>query len=190
MDFEIVYPTAARRSVFLRRLRYICGWVFLAAAAACPIVNYFTGRPWWSPVAVWGMYMVWTLVLQQPLVERNLIGQGVKLLVTTGILMVLVEFLLSPGWAHTVIPIFIFSSLIALGTLFFVNVRKQRHNVMSLILVTVLSFIGSAVALWAFSDTSWPMIVLCVVAAALFAASVITLRFQLLRELRRRFHTK
>ncbi len=190
MDFEIVYPVPAKRSVVLRLLRLIFGSVFLAGGVASVIVNVCIGGKWWSLVAVWSMYMVWTLVLKQPLVERNLIGQGVRILVMTGILMLLIEVFLSPGWAHMVIPIFMFASLTALGTLFFVNVSKQRHNIMSLIVVTVLALIGSVVALAAFSDYSWPMIVLCAVASVLFIASVVVLRLQLLREIRRRFHIR
>ncbi|MGM9522517.1 MAG: DUF6320 domain-containing protein [Oscillospiraceae bacterium] len=188
MDFEIIYPKPARRSVFMHHLRYICGWIFLAAVFACPVINYIIGGKRWSIIVLWGIYMVWTLVLKQPLVERNLISQGVKLLLTADIMLILIDVFLYPGWAHFVVPISCFGSLIVLGVLFFINITKQRHNIMPLILVTVLAIAGSAVALLVFSDYSWPIIVLGSVSAALFVAIIVTLRMQFLVELKKRFH--
>ena len=188
MDFEIVYPKPARRSVLIQRLRYVFGWIFFFSIIACAVTNYVTGGKPWSLVVFWGIYMVWTLVLKQPLVERNLIGQGVRLLVTSGIMLVLIDVFLYPGWAYFVVPIFFFGSLTILGILFFINISKQRHNIMPLIWVTLLSIAASAVALFAFSDYSWQIIVLGAVGVALFVASMFVLRLQFLIELKKRFH--
>ena len=185
---EIVYPKPKPVPLLMNRLRFIFGWLFLIAVPACLLINYLCGGKAWSVIAVWGMYMAWTLALKQPLVERNVISQGVRLLITSGIMLVLIEWLLYPGWAHFVMPIFWFGSLTVLGVLFFANVSKQRHNIMPLIWVTAASVAAAALALFVYKDTSWPMIVLGCVAAALLISSVIVLRMQFIAELKKRFH--
>ena len=188
MDLEIVYPKPKSVSLLMHRLRKIFGLLFLLAAPSCVLVNYLTGGKAWSAVAIWGMYMVWTLALKQPLVEKNVISQGVRLLITTGIMLILIETFLYPGWAHFVVPIFWFGSLTILGVLFFANMTKQRHNTMPLIWVTAASVAASAVALFIFADHSWPMIVMGAVAVVLLISTIIVLRMQFITELRKRFH--
>lgn len=190
MDFEIIYPKIKKTSIAMLRVRYIFGLIFLAAAVVCPVVNIVLRGPAWSVIVLWALYMIWTLVLKAPLVERNLISQGVKLLVMTGILLVLIDRLLYPGWASFVVPIVGYASLIVLAILFFVNVSKQRHNVMPLVLLTLAIAIGSAIALFVFSETSWPMIVLAVTAAVLLVATVMILRARLFSEIVKRFHLR
>ena len=81
MDFEIIYPKIKKQSLAMLRIRYVMGLIFLVSGVVCSIVNIAVGGKAWSVIAIWGMYMVWTLVLKQPLVERNLISQGVRLAV-------------------------------------------------------------------------------------------------------------
>ncbi len=190
MDFEIVYPHIKKHSIAMLYVRTVFGLLFLAAAAVCPVVNLILGGKAWSVIVLWSLYMVWTLVLKAPLVERNLISQGVKLLVMTVILLILIDRLIYPGWAAFVVPIVAYGALIVLAVLFFVNVSKQRHNVMPLIILTALAAAASAVALFVFSETRWPMIVLASTAAALLIATAFILKTRLLSELVKRFHIK
>ncbi len=190
MDFEIIYPKIKRHSIAMLYVRYIFGLIFLAASVICVVVNIILGGVAWSVIAMWGMLMVWTLVLKAPLVERNLISQGVKLAVMTGILLVLIDRLIYPGWASFVVPIVSYAALIVLAILFFVNVSKQRHNVMPLVILTVLVIVGSAIALFVFSERSWPMIVLAVTSAVLLIATIFTLKSRLFSEIVKRFHIK
>ena len=190
MDLEIIYPKIKKQSLAKLRVRYIFGLIFLAAALVCPVVNIVLGGPAWSVIVLWSLYMVWTLCLRLPLVERNLINLGVRFAVMTVVLLILIDRLLAPGWAEFVVPLVVYGALLALAALFFVNVSKQRQNVMPLVLLTFAVLVGSGVALFAFSLTSWPMIVLACVSAALLTATVFTLRIRLFSEIRKRFHLK
>lgn len=190
MDFEVVYPKIKKQSLAKLRVRYVFGLIFLAAAVVCPVVNLVLRGPAWSVIVLWSLYMVWSLCLRPPLVDRNLINLGVRFAVMTVILLILIDRLLAPGWAAFVVPLVAYAALIALAALFFVNVSKQRQNVMPLVLLIFAVLIGSGIALFAFSVTSWPMIVLVCVSAALLAATVFTLRMRLFSELRKRFHLK
>ncbi len=189
MEFEIVYPVPRKRSLFMNRLRFICGWIFIAACIVCLVVNYSVGGKCWCPIVIWSEYMIWTILLNQPMVERNIIRIGTRFLLMSLVLMLLIELLLAPGWAHIVMPIFCFGSLIVLGVVFFINVYNKRYNI-ALVWVLLITLSGSGTALLVYSDTSWPVIVLCSVSAALLIASVVVLRLRLLRELRKRFHIR
>ena len=68
MDFEIVYPHIKKHSIAMVYVRTVFGLLFLAAAAVCPVVNLILGGKAWSVLVLWSLYMVWTLVLRQPLV--------------------------------------------------------------------------------------------------------------------------
>lgn len=190
MDFEIVYPHIKKHSIAMLYVRTVFGLLFLAAAVVCPVVNLALKGKAWSVIVLWSLYMVWTLVLKAPLVERNLISQGVKLTVMTAILLILIDRLIYPGWAAFVVPIVAYAALIVLAILFFVNVSKQRHNVMPLIILTALVVVVSTIALFVFSETSWPMIVLASTAAVLLIATVFILKARLISELIKRFHIK
>lgn len=190
MDFEVIYPKIKRKSLVMLRMRYVCGLIFLAAAVICPVVNLIFGGKAWSVIVLWSLYMIWTLGLKLPLVDRNLINLGVRFVVMTAILLVLIDRLIYPGWAAFVVPIVAYAALLVLAVLFFVNVTKQRHNVFPLVHLTFLTAVGSVVALFVFSETRWPMIALACIAAALLVATIFTLRMRLFSELRKRFHLK
>ncbi len=190
MDFEVIYPKIKKQSLAMLRVRYIFGILFLVSSVACVAVNLILRGPAWSVVVLWSLYMVWTLCLKLPLVDRNLINLGVRFAVMTVILLILIDRLLAPGWAEFVVPLVAYGALIVLAVLFFVNVSKQRQNVMPLVFLTVCVVIASAIALFVFSLTSWPMIVLACVAVALLVATVFTLRTRLFSEIRKRFHIK
>ena len=59
MEIKNVYPPLKRKLNRRRKLRTACGWCFLAAAAACVIVNICVGGKAWSAVALWALWMIW-----------------------------------------------------------------------------------------------------------------------------------
>lgn len=130
MEIKNVYPPLKRKLNRRRKLRTACGWCFLAAAAACVIVNICVGGKAWSAVALWALWMIWSTLLTPVLVENNLISQSARLLINTCILLILIDLTISSGWAAFVIPIVCYGMLIAIGIIFFLNVSKQRQNMM------------------------------------------------------------
>ena len=61
---------------------------------------------------------------------------------------------------------------------------------MPLIILTALVVVGSTVAMFVFSETRWPMIVLAATAAVLLIATALILRERLISEIVKRFHIK
>ncbi|MDR2974895.1 MAG: DUF6320 domain-containing protein [Propionibacteriaceae bacterium] len=187
MKVEIVYPSPTRPP---RRVRVIaCAkWPFLATAYACPLINVATGWPAWSLVVLWGLWVVWSSTFSPQLIGINRISQCVKFVTDIVVALVLIDLLLAPGWAATVVPIVCFSSLVVVAVLFFTDLDRQRLNIMPMLALTVLCLISAGTILAAWRNvTRWPLIVLAALAGALLIATLVVLRRDFLRALRKFF---
>lgn len=190
MEIKSAYPPGPPRLNRRSKLRTVCGCCFLLAALACVIVNLCVGGKAWCAVAVWSLWMVWSTLLSPALVENNMISQNVRLMINICILLILIDLTISPGWASFVIPIVCFGMLVALGVIFFINVSKQKQNMMPMLWVIGGALLAAIWAMFGFSLRNWPIIVLGSTAAALLIATTVILRSQLLDELKKRFHLK
>lgn len=189
MDVENTYPELKAKIVTALRVRRFFFWTFLAAGAACAIVNLCVGGKAWSVVVCWALRLIWITGVSRPLVENHWMGRTTHCVLSTCVLLILIDVLLSPGWAGFVVPILGFSLLIALGTLFFSNLPRRRQNVLVMFWVAVVAMAAFFCALFGWLSLNWPMIVLGCLAPALMVACIAVLRKQLLVELKKRFHT-
>jgi len=145
MKIKNVYPHTEKFGVQRKKLLLILRWPFLALAVACPVVNYFTGGPAWSVVALMGLYMAWTQIFSLDLVEYNRISQFTKLAVRSCILLILIDTFIAPGWAVKVVPIVGLGCLVACAVLFFTDFSRQKHNMLPMLFMIFLAIIGSVV---------------------------------------------
>lgn len=191
MRVEIVYPEPKRLH---RRLHWcVTGlqWLLIAAACLCPALNLVTGGKAWSVIVLWALHMCWSLVISPARIEYNRISQFIKLLRDTSVLLLLVDWCLAPGWAVTVVPIVCFAGLIVGAALLFTDWRRQRQNLLPLLLLAGACLVGAAVGLFARpAAASWPMAVMGVTALLLLAACAVLLGPDCFTELRKRFHTR
>ncbi len=187
------YPPAKRQKIQRSKIIEIARWPFLIATFGLPIINIFTGQPWWSLVALWSMWIVWNMLFSPQLVEYNRISNAVRLITYTAILLLLIHFFINPAWveAINVLAIVGFSGVTLLGILFFSNLHKQRHNLFPLLLFLIVT-VGLAVTgiiIW--RETSpWQIITLLTTGGAFLITTIIVLRKDLLREFAKRFHVK
>lgn len=164
-------------------------WPFLLAAAASLIVNLAVAGPLWGIIAVLVLYIVWTMILSPDLVEYNRVSQSIKIVAWVSILLALIDVLIVHSFSLFVIPIVCFSGLVVSIVLFFTDLRKQKHNMLPLILFEVISMIGSGIVLclWK-SPYNWPYIVLLSLSSVCFLAMIVVLGRDFKIELERRFH--
>jgi len=188
MDIEIVYPSPAkrRRSWWLAAVQ----WSFVVTAYLCATINLLVGGKPWSLVVLWSLWFVWSLLFSRDLVEYNRISQAAKLLLNTCVLLVLIDRCLVSGWAEFVVPIVCFGSLLAIGALFFTDLSRQRQNMMPMVWLIGASLVAMLVSLSGWPAMNWPMIVLGVTAFTMLVASLIVLKEDLVREIRKHFHTR
>ncbi len=192
MKYDIIYPEAGEAKKFQRRkMIKIARWPFLAAALASVIVNIATGGISWCLIALAGLYTVWTLVIAPDLVEYNRISQFIKAIICACILLTAVAVSIAWTNAPRIISIVCFSGLIGAGILFFTDIKKQKQNMLPMILLNIISLVYSAVGLivWR-NDFHWEFLVTFVIACFLLLVCAVLLGSDFKREIQKRFHTK
>lgn len=187
MEIKSAYPKPAKRSKFLRFFRLICGIIFALGAISCAIVNLSVGGKAWSIVAVWSIYIAYTLLFT-PLIEYNLIGEGLMLTVRISLLLLFIDVFLASGWASLVIPIVISSSFSILYVIFLSDIKARKSSMMPFILALFISCIVSGIFI--FKNGGVPMIVLCSVSSVLFIASIAIMGSHFILELKKYFHVR
>lgn len=191
MKIKITYPKVSPKIIKHQRLINFMKWPLLIAVVICPIINLITGGKAWSLVVLMSIYMAWDLVISRDLVEYNRISQFVKLITLTSLLLITIDIFLSPGWALDTVPILIFSGLIVTSVLFFTDIERQKQNIFPFLFLILLSIFSSIIGLTFYHEKdSWPLTVMGVVALFLLITLTITLKENIINELKKGFSVK
>lgn len=191
MKIKITYPKVSPKIIKHQRLINFMKWPLLIAVVICPIINLITGGKAWSLVVLMSIYMAWDLVISRDLVEYNRISQFVKLITLTSLLLITIDVFLAPGWALEAVPILIFSGLIVTSVLFFTDIERQKQNIFPFLFLILLSIFSSIVGLSFYHEKdSWPLTVMGAVALFLFITLSITLKENIISELKKGFSVK
>lgn len=191
MKIKITYPKVSPKIIKHQRLINFMKWPLLIAVVICPIINLITGGKAWSLVVLMSIYMAWDLVISRDLVEYNRISQFVKLITLTSLLLITIDIFLSPGWALDTVPILIFSGLIVTSVLFFTDIERQKQNIFPFLFLILLSIFSSIVGLSFYHEKdSWPLTVMGAVALFLLITLTITLKENIINELKKGFSVK
>lgn len=152
------------------------------------VVNISTGGKAWSLIVVAGAWMFWLNIVKKPLIENSAANRLSQLLLSSCATLMVIDLIYGSGFMHLVLPILMFSMLIILGAIFFLNFRKQRRNLMPLYYMVGgagLTVLGAFIGILRFN---WATIVLAGISAFYLAISIIWFRAPLLTELKKRFH--
>ena len=191
MKIKITYPKVSPKIIKHQRLINFMKWPLLIAVVICPIINLITGGKAWSLLVLMSIYMAWDLVISRDLVEYNRISQFVKLITLTSLLLITIDVFLAPGWALEAVPILIFSGLIVTSVLFFTDIERQKQNIFPFLFLILLSIISSIVGLSFYHEKdSWPLTVMGAVALFLLITLTITLKENIINELKKGFSVK
>lgn len=191
MKIKITYPKVSPKIIKHQRLINFMKWPLLIAVVICPIINLITGGKAWSLVVLMSIYMAWNLVISRDLVEYNRISQFVKLITLTSLLLITIDVFLAPGWALEAVPILIFSGLIVTSVLFFTDIERQKQNIFPFLFLILLSIFSSIIGLSFYHEKdSWPLTVMGIVAFFLLITLSITLKENIINELKKGFSVK
>lgn len=191
MKIKITYPKVSPKIIKHQKLINVMKWPLLIAVVICPIINLITGGKAWSLVVLMSIYMAWDLVISRDLVEYNRISQFVKLITLTSLLLITIDVFLSPGWALETVPILIFSGLIVTSVLFFTDIERQKQNIFPFLFLILLSIFSSIIGLSFYHEKdSWPLAVMGAVALFLLITLTITLKENIINELKKGFSVK
>lgn len=191
MKIKITYPKVSPKIIKHQRLINVMKWPLLIAVVICPIINLITGGKAWSLVVLMSIYMAWDLVISRDLVEYNRISQFVKLITLTSLLLITIDVFLAPGWALEAVPILIFSGLIVTSVLFFTDIERQKQNIFPFLFLILLSIFSSIIGLSFYHEKdSWGLAVMGAVALFLLITLTITLKENIINELKKGFSVK
>lgn len=191
MKIKITYPKVSPKIIKHQRLINVMKWPLLITVVICPIINLITGGKAWSLVVLMSIYMAWDLVISRDLVEYNRISQFVKLITLTSLLLIIIDVFLAPGWALEAVPILIFSGLIVTSVLFFTDIERQKQNIFPFLFLILLSIFSSIIGLSFYhEEDSWPLAVMGAVALFLLITLTITLKENIINELKKGFSVK
>lgn len=191
MKIKITYPKVSPKIIKHQRLINFMKWPLLIAVVICPIINLINGGKAWSLVVLMSIYMAWDLLISRDLVEYNRISQFVKLITLTSLLLITIDVFLAPGWALEAVPILIFSGLIVTSVLFFTDIERQKQNIFPFLFLILLSIFSSIVGLSFYHEKdSWPLTVMGAVALFLLITLSITLKENIINELKKGFSVK
>lgn len=192
MKIEITYPKKGERKLNRRDIINWAKWPFLFAAYICPVLNIAIGGQAWSVIVLWSLWILWSFTFSPELVEINRISLFVKLVANAAILLILIDVLISPGWAVGVVPIICFGGMTVAGTLFFTDLDRQKQNIMPMHTLTIVSLIASIVGMviWREHEHLWAIALMGAFALALIVAELVILGNDFIRDVKKRFHTK
>ena len=152
MNPKIIYPIPNRQHFFYRNLRNYARITFIIAGIVCLLVNLLVKGKAWSIIVVWSLFSTWRLLFSLRLVEFSIYSHAIRVTIYTVVLLVLIDTLLAPGWAQTVVPIVLFGYFLLMVILYYVIYsRKQRHLV-SVMMLGLLNLIAIP-----YSIRSWPI---------------------------------
>lgn len=191
MKIKITYPKVSLKIIKHQKLINVMKWPLLIAVVICPIINLITGGKAWSLVVLMSIYMLWDLVISRDLVEYNRISQFVKFITLTSLLLITIDIFLTPGWALEAVSILIFSGLIFTAVLFFTDIERQKQNIFPFLFLILLSIFSSIIGLSFYHEKdSWSLAVMGVVALFLLITLTITLKENIINELKKGFSVK
>lgn len=190
MDLEITYPHLNKKALRTGKFKRITNWSLLGSAAVTGIVNLCVGGKPWCFIVIVSIWVFWLNFLSKPLIENTVIGRLSQLLTSVSILLIVIDLIYGNGFYPFVVPIVVFSFLIALAAIFFFGFKKQKRNVMPMIWVSLSALLITGVSALGAYPFSWPIIVLGSLGLAFFLFCIICFREPLQRELSKRFHVK
>ena len=192
METDVTYPVIKKYSSGHRTIIFIFRWLFVIAAVACVGINIYTRGHAWSAVVVLAMWWVYRQFIEPDIASYNRISQFVKGTAYLCVMLIVIAAAFGLNWTYWfnfVMPLVIFPALVVLAILLFSDFRKQRYNVMPLIIFDFYCLVGAIIVL-GLNGFQWAVFVLMCVSLALLVASIATMRGSILQEIRKYFSIK
>lgn len=189
MNVNVVYPKRSIRRDVRRAFIYYGKWIFLLAGIISLVVNHIYHAFWWSPIVIWSLWSLWQLIFNPTLIGHNRTSIAVKASFNITILVGII-YVVYPTWPGIeVAAMVVGTGLIISAVLFFSNISRQKQNVLPFLIFILITIVFASIAL-AFRRNEplvWAIIVALSVAVAIFLSTIIILRINYFKELKKRF---
>jgi hypothetical protein len=189
MKVRITYPHVEKKKRQRAAVIAWARWPFILAAMVLAAVNLALGGPAWSLIGIWAIWVLWTFFISPTLVEYNRISLWIRFITDSCIMLLIIDGVYTSGWAFMVVPIVHFGGLFVSAVLFFTDVEQQKHNMMPILFLIVTGLISSVSGIAVFGVT-WELLVMGSLPLALLIIFFVVLKFDFVRELKKRFHIR
>ncbi len=189
MKVNVVYPNKNVKEDLRRSIIYYAKFLFIIAAITCLVINILYPTSWWSTIVIWSLFLVWKLFFSPTLIENNRTSVAVQTSLHVAFLVVII-YLVYPSWPGLeVASLVVAGGLVITATLFFSNVARQKNNVFPLLIFALVAIIfGTIVFIYLYKrPLGWAMIVAIGLSLAIILSTVIILRINIFREIKKRF---
>lgn len=192
MQINITYPPKKRARKFWKMCCFIFNICFVIAIISLPIINIWAGGKPWCVIALFGTYIIWSLLISPSLYELNRTYLSIKTFMDILLLLLGINLLLTDGnWGLFVIPIVSFAGLTICTILFFSDFNRQKHNAVPFVFITILCFVAGMIGM--FNDLvteKWVFVVLASLSLVTFVICTIFLRKSFFKDLKKQLNTK
>lgn len=189
MNLKIIYPIPKSQSQFYRIFRIIMRYTFIIAALACAIVNICVKGKAWSIVVIWSLISLWQLLFSLKIMEFSIYSHATRITFYLSVLLILIDYLLAPGWARTVLPIVLFAYLLVMFILYFALRDKRDRHILSIFILGLFSMIAIPYSIDHFPITNWIAFSFSLASVVLFIILVIINFKNIIYEIKVRFKT-
>jgi len=191
MEINCTYPEVKQKTLYKDALLNWIRIILIAGGIISLSINLAVGGKLWFIIVFWSIWMVYSELIYPDLVSYNRISQFIKFVINACVLLILINYILSPLWLVGTVPSICFGSLIIVGFLFFTDLRRQKDNMLPIFNFIILCIAGSIVGLSLNHENAvWPLATMLGVSISLLVALVITLGGDFIRECKKIFSVR
>lgn len=155
MNPKIIYPIPVRQNLAYVYFRNYSRIVFIVISLICIIINFLTHTKPWSLIVAWCLFSLWRLIFSLKIVEFSIFSHAIRACMHVMVLLVLIDHFLAPGWAQTVIPIFLFAVTLIMMILFYAIYDKKDRHLASILFLGLFVLISIPYSLHSLPITNW-----------------------------------
>lgn len=189
MNIKVIYPLPKRQSKFYRTFRLIMFIIFVVAILSTTIVNLAVGGKAWSIIVIWSIISLWRLLFSLKIVEFSIYSHLSRIAFYLGILLILIDYFLAPGWAKTVLPIVLFAYLLTMFIVYLAMRDKRDRHILSIFILGLFCLISIPYSLDTWPINNWIAFAFSLASLIIFILMIIFNFKEIIYELKIRFKT-
>lgn len=186
------FPSITKKYGFGFALRRTIFATFSVGFLVCLIVNICVGGKPWCLYPLGAEFLFWLAFVAQAPIEARFMYRVFGVMLTLSLYLTLIDVLDGKlSWSLSlVVPILGFSGMIFMGSYILVFRKKQACSLTLVFFFILCSLVAILLGIVGVYSVSWPLIVLGSCALAVLIFTVALYRSEIIRELKKRFHTR
>ncbi len=190
MKVEINYPKTNSRRRIVYKMRKYSAMVLAGGVVASGIVNLAVGGSPWFFYVLGGAVVFWLFFMRWSILDNSIMQKMFDTYIGSAFYLVVVDLLLEDiSFAVFVVPIVSFGFLLLMNVTYYIELAKNRNNVIPLILMNMVS-VAVVIFCGVWNEAlTWEVITLLAMVVVGAGFGFLPFRKQMFFEVKKRFHT-